>query len=63
MLIVLISTPFFASLQERNFVGLNSAVEPGSYFKEICFIASLKFIKFLLIIPYFREEMICQLLG
>lgn len=54
-------------LQGRHFIGTTSTIEPGVLFfffpKEIFSIASLKFIKFLLIVSNFRKEIVCQLLG
>lgn len=63
MLILLISIAFFASVLGRHFTGHNSTAEARDYFLEILSIASLNFIKFLLIILNFREEIICQPLG
>lgn len=63
MLMILISFLLSASLQGRNVVGRNSTIEPGGYFKDIFPMALLKFIKFLLVIPNFREEIIANCWG
>lgn len=62
-MLTFISIPSFASLLGRHLTGHNSTAEPGDCFLEIFSLASLKFIKFLIIVSNFREEIICQLLG